>query len=71
MAVVDANRGGERIANALGAEPLAPSSEYLLSGEQLVDRLAAGAHQDIAEVVEVAVEEGPADAGATHDLVDG
>ena len=45
--------------------------ELLLGGEELLDRLAAGSHQQVAEVVEVAVEERPADAGATHDLVDG
>src|SRR5205823_14552518 len=38
--------------------------------EELVDRRAAGAHEQFGEVVEVAVEDRAAEPGLAHDLVD-
>ena len=61
MLAVDGDRGLDREADRAGRVVAVVLLELDLGAVELLDRLAAGAGEQVGEVVEVAVEEGAAD----------
>ena len=70
MALIDGDRGLDHAAHDLGPVAEARLGQRALGLVEVVDRLAAGAHEQVGEVIEVPVEDRAAEAGLAHDLVD-
>ena len=71
VALVEVDAGAQAAADRGGILVRAHLGQPVLDLEQLVDRLAADAPDEVAEVVEVAIEDRAPQAGPAHDLVDG
>ena len=70
VAMVGRHRGGDRRSDGVRSVLDVRAGQGELGLEQLPGRLPRGRHQQVGEVVEVAVEERAADAGLGHDLLD-